>query len=162
MWQTLGCWQLQLQHPISTQLCCQCLIDFTMCITSKKLKGHNELMNPYSSIMFKFFFMDCNWIFQNVCSLIIFHYVQSWNFCSWNGLQTFAHDHLLNFSFTKCCWNFCSWSAFDLFLLHEMPFSFCSYFNNFDSSNFFIQILAYVCFDCFKVVCAHQIIAKGT
>jgi hypothetical protein len=162
MWQTLGCWQLQLRHPISTQLCCQRLLNSTTCITSKKLKGHKELMNFYSSIMFNFFFMDCTWISKK-CAL--------WQFFIMCSLGIFVHEMVSKLLLMKTCWIFrlhsaveffFSWSALGFFLLHEMPFSFCPYFNNFNFSKKILQVFAYVCFNCFKVVCAHQIIAKGT
>jgi len=111
MWQTLGCWQLQLRHPISTQLCCQRLLNSTTCITSKKLKGHKELMNFYSSIMFNFFFMDCTWISKK-CAL--------WQFFIMCSLGIFVHEMVSKLLLMKTCWIFRLHSAVEFFSLEVL------------------------------------------
>ncbi len=48
------------------------------------------------SMMFKYFFTNCNWIFENLF-LRPFVHLRFWNFCSQSGLQFYFLDELLNF-----------------------------------------------------------------
>ncbi len=77
------------------------------------------------SMMFNYFFTNCNWIFENLfwrpfCSFeVLEFFFPKWssNFFSWWAIDFFL---------IKCCWNFCwqnaldfffSWHAFQIFLL---------------------------------------------
>jgi hypothetical protein len=93
------------------------------------------------SMMFNYFFTNCNWVFENVF-LRLFLHVRSWNFCSQSGLQLFFLDELLIFFLMKCCWNFCSWSVLDFFFLMICFSNFSlAYLRNIDSWNFSLQNL---------------------
>jgi hypothetical protein len=99
------------------------------------------------SMMFNYFFTNCNWIFENVF-LRPFVHLRFWNFCSQSGLQIIFLDELLNFLLIKCCWNFWLWSALDFFS-HDMLFKFFScllgedWFLKFLSSKFGLCLLLF-------------------
>jgi hypothetical protein len=112
---------------------------------AKSLKDTGSSWIFCLSMMFNYFFTNCNWIFENVF-LRPFVHLRFWNFRSQSGLQFIFLDELLNFFLIKCCSNFCSPSALDFFS-HDMHFNFFScplgeyWFLKFLSSKFWLCLL---------------------
>ncbi len=106
------------------------------------------------SMMFNYFFTNCNWIFE-ILFLRPFVHLRFWNFCSQSGLQFFFLDELLIFFSLNVVEVFVHKVLLIFFLMICFSNFSLVYLGNIDSWNFSLQNLGYVCFNYFEVcLCA--------